>query len=138
MDVRKITDGYHVAHQLDPADIPALKEAGFRTIINNRPDEEIPPHFQADAMEAAVSAAGMEYRRLAITHQTMTPDNIALQKSWIADCEGPILAYCATGTRCTVIWALGQAGEMDADDILSTAQAGGYDLGHLRPMLTRD
>jgi len=53
----------------------------------------------------------------------------------IASTAGPVLAYCASGTRSTVIWALGQTGKMAVDDILATARAAGYDLQSLRPAL---
>jgi uncharacterized protein (TIGR01244 family) len=50
--------------------------------------------------------------------------------------EGPVLAYCASGTRCTVAWAIGSTVEgQDIDQVLSKAQAGGYPLEGLRPTL---
>jgi uncharacterized protein (TIGR01244 family) len=66
----------------------------------------------------------------------MTPDNVALQRSLAETCDGPVLAYCASGTRCTVVWALGQAGEKSADEILGAAAAAGYQLEQLRPALS--
>ncbi|MGE4327509.1 MAG: sulfur transferase domain-containing protein, partial [Pseudodonghicola sp.] len=53
----------------------------------------------------------------------------------IADATGPVLGYCRTGTRSTVIWALGQAGTLPVDEILEKASAAGYQLDHLRPAL---
>ncbi|WP_299732951.1 TIGR01244 family sulfur transferase [uncultured Tateyamaria sp.] len=135
MDIRQITPTYFVAPQLDPADMPDIKAAGITTIICNRPDEEVPPAFQADALEAAARAAGLNFVRLPLTHQSMTPPIVAEQMEHLAACDGPVLAYCASGTRCTVVWCLGQAGEMPIDDILNTARAGGYDLANLRPTL---
>ncbi len=135
MDIRQITPTYFVAPQLDPADMPDVKAAGITTVICNRPDEEVPPAFQADALEAAAMAAGLDFVRLPLTHQTMTPTNVAAQMQHAADADGPVLAYCASGTRSTVVWCLGQAGEMATDDILDAARAGGYDLASLRPTL---
>lgn len=114
------------------ADIAA---AGITTIISNRPDEEVPPPFQADAIEVAARAAGLGFVRLPLTHQTMTPPNVAAQMEHAATAGGPVLAYCASGTRSTVVWCFGQAGEMATDDILNAARAGGYDLENLRPTL---
>lgn len=134
MDIREITPDYHVSPQISAEDVAAIKEAGFVRIICNRPDAEVPPSHRASAIEAAAQAAGIEFEVLPLTHQTMTPDNVARQTE-MSQASGPVLAYCASGTRCSVIWALGQAGQNSADDILAQTAAAGYDLGNLRPML---
>ena len=135
MDIRQITPSFFVAPQIEPADLPDIAAAGVTCIICNRPDEEVPPPLQADAIEVAVQAAGLKFMRLPLTHQTMTPDNIARQRDVIDSNEGATLAYCASGTRSTVAWALGQAGNMPTDDILAAARAGGYTLDNIRPTL---
>lgn len=136
MDVRQITDTYYVAPQVDPADMADVAAAGIKAVICNRPDAEVPPAFQADAVEAAARAAGLEFHRLPLTHQTMTPDIVARQMALAEGTDGPVLAYCASGTRSTIAWCLGQAaGEMAPDDILRTAREGGYDLDAMRPTL---
>ena len=66
----------------------------------------------------------------------MTPENIQRQNDVVNASVGPVLAYCASGTRCTVIWSLARAAEgVPADDILQTAAEAGYDLSGLRPRL---
>ncbi|WP_333683566.1 TIGR01244 family sulfur transferase [Pontibaca methylaminivorans] len=135
MDIRQITPRYHVAPQITPDDLPGIAAAGFSTGICNRPDSEIPPEIRAADIQAAAEKAGLAFERLELTRDTMTPDNIARQNRIIEAAPGPVLAYCATGTRCTMIWALGQAGHMPVDEILATALRGGYDLGFLRPVL---
>lgn len=135
MDIRQITPTYFVAPQLDPAEMADIAAAGITTIICNRPDEEVPPAYQADAVEAAARAVGLEFVRLPLTHQTMTPPNVAGQMEHAGASTGPVLAYCASGTRSTVVWCLGQAGQMATDDILNAARAGGYDLANMRPTL---
>ncbi|MGI3168460.1 TIGR01244 family sulfur transferase [Pseudooceanicola sp. C21-150M6] len=134
MDIRQITPRYSVSPQIAPEDMAAIKAAGFTTVICNRPDAENPPEWQAAAMQAAAEAAGLTFTYIPLTHQTMTPDNIALQAS--AAAAATTLAYCASGTRSTVIWSLQQAGEgAPADEILATAAKAGYDLSGLRPRL---
>ncbi|MBT8412600.1 MAG: TIGR01244 family phosphatase, partial [Octadecabacter sp.] len=49
--------------------------------------------------------------------------------------SGPVLAYCASGTRSSIVWALGQAGTMATDEIITAAAAAGYDLSGLKPQL---
>lgn len=135
MDIRELTPRYSVTPQINPEDAEAIKAAGFSKVICNRPDAEVPPQLQAEAMRTAVEAAGLAFEVLPLTHQTMTPDNIARQAQIVAEADGPVLAYCASGTRCSVIWALGQAGHMAAEDILATTARAGYALDGLRPTL---
>ncbi|OSQ46572.1 TIGR01244 family sulfur transferase [Marivita geojedonensis] len=135
MDIRKITDRYNVSPQINPEDAPAIKAAGITTVICNRPDAEVPPSHQSDAMREAVEAAGLRFEVLPITHQTMTPDRVAQQAALVDASEGPVLAYCASGTRCSILWALSQAGKQSSDAILSAVAQAGYDLGALRPTL---
>ena len=135
MDIRQITDRYSVSPQIDPGDAPAIKEAGITTVICNRPDAEVPPSHQSDALRAAIEAEGLRFEVLPITHQTMTPDRVAQQSAIVEASDGPVLAYCASGTRCSILWALGQAGQQSADDILQAVGRAGYDLSALRPTL---
>lgn len=137
MDIRHIDDSYHVSPQITPEDVSAIADAGFAAIICNRPDEEIPPGLQAAAVGRAAAEAGLAFHVLPLTHQTMTPDNIAAQMAMVDGTEGNVLAYCASGTRCTVIWSLAQAlnGTMATDEILGKAAAAGYALDGLRPQL---
>lgn len=135
MDARQLTPRYHVSPQIAAEDLSVIADAGFTTVICNRPDVEVPPSHQAEAIGAAAKAAGLEFQVLELTHQTMTPDNVAKQMALIENAAGPVLAYCASGTRCSVIWALGQAGQISTDEILSTTTAAGYQLEQLRPTL---
>ena len=61
-----------------------------------------------------------------------SPEQIAAQTA-----PGPVAAYCASGTRSTVLWALSQVGTRDADEILERTAAAGYPLEGLRPLLSR-
>ncbi|UWQ34916.1 TIGR01244 family phosphatase [Leisingera sp. M527] len=135
MDARVITPRYSVSPQISAEDLPAIADAGFKTVICNRPDAEVPPSHQAEAIRAAAEAAGLRFEVLPLTHQTMTPENAARQRALYEGCEGPVLAYCASGTRCSVVWALSQACDMCADDILLKTAAAGYQLDGLRPAL---
>ena len=135
MQIRPITPRYNVSPQISVEDVPAIVEAGIKTVICNRPDAEVPPPFQADRIGAAVRAAGLAFEELPLTHQTMTPQNAARQAEIIAASDGPVLAYCASGTRSSVAWALGHADQMTPDDILRATSEAGYDLSGLRPTL---
>ncbi len=135
MEIRQITPRYAVSPQITVEDVPSIAAAGFVKVICNRPNSEVPVDQQSDSIGAAVRAAGMAYEVLELTHQTMTPENVEHQRALAESCEGPVLAYCASGTRCSVVWALGQCDRMEPEEILSVASKAGYDLNNLRPAL---
>lgn len=136
MDIRKISDTYSVSPQITPDEVAEIAEAGFVRIICNRPDAENPAFLQAAEVEKAAVAAGLSFSVLPLTHQTMTMENATAHKGLIEDAGGPVLAYCASGTRSTIVWALGQRGSMAPDAIISAAADAGYDLSGMRQILT--
>ncbi|MEM6308707.1 MAG: TIGR01244 family sulfur transferase [Pseudomonadota bacterium] len=131
MDIREITKRFYAAPQLNPEDMMALASAGFTTVICNRPDAEVPPSHQAQAMQDAARSAGLDFHFLPLTHDTFTAENIAKQRSISDAASGACVAYCASGTRSTFAWAMAQAGEMPTDDIVRLAAQAGYDLSPL-------
>ena len=133
MDIRPLSERYAVSPQIEPEDVPAIAEAGYGTVICNRPDAEVPVELRAGALRAAVEAAGLRFVELPATHATIGPELAAAQRG--AAQEDRTLAYCASGTRSSVLWALGEAGRRPADDILAAAARAGYDLAALRPRL---
>jgi uncharacterized protein (TIGR01244 family) len=135
MDIRQLSPTYAVSPQIGVEDIAAIAAAGFTTIICNRPDAEIPPSHHASMIEAAAKAAGLAFVIIPVTHHGLNMDMIESQKAAMDQSEGPTLAYCASGTRSSIVWSLGQATEMSADDIIAATSAAGYDLGGMRPQL---
>ncbi|CUH52736.1 TIGR01244 family sulfur transferase [Shimia marina] len=135
MDIRQITDRFFAAPQIDAADFTALAEAGFGLVINNRPDGEVGPDQHSETMRAAAEAAGLRYVVNPLTMETMTPDRQTLQRDSIAACDGKVLAYCRSGTRSTICWALAHATEMEPTEIINAAAQGGYDISGLAPHL---
>jgi uncharacterized protein (TIGR01244 family) len=135
MDIRQISPTYAVSPQIDVADIPAIAAAGFTTIICNRPDAEVPPSHQANAIQAAAVAAGLTFVVIPVTHQGLNMDMVHSQNAAMAASVGPTLAYCASGTRSSIVWSLGQAGDMPTDDIITATATAGYDLAGMRAQL---
>lgn len=135
MDIREINPKFSVAPQISPDQMHDLVAAGFKRVLCNRPDAEVPESHQAAAMEAAAKQAGLEFFTCPLTHQNMTPDVIAENHDLIVGCDGPVVAYCASGTRSTIAWALAAVKDTPVDDVLSAARAAGYELGNLLPTL---
>ncbi|WP_458790121.1 protein tyrosine phosphatase family protein [Yoonia sp. MH D7] len=135
MDIKHITPDYAVSPQIDPADLPAIAAAGFKGIICNRPDAEVPQSHQCDALEIATTAAGLTFTRNPVTHQGLNMQMVETQATAMADAGGPVLAYCASGTRSSIVWSLSQAGKMPTDDIIAATGAAGYELGGMRAQI---
>lgn len=132
MDIRAITPVYAVSPQIAPEDLAAIKAAGYTTIINNRPDGEIPPHLQHRQMQAAATVLGLTYVQNTVIGGAMTDANVVAQGAAIAAASGPVLAYCASGNRSSVVWALANAGKMPTDDLIALPAKFGYQLEGLR------
>lgn len=137
MDLRQLTPDLSVAPQIDPEDMARLAAEGYVAVINNRPDDEVPPSHQSAAMAEAAAAAGLQFHYLPIVPGQLTPDLAARMGQALAGIDGRTLVYCRSGTRSTTAWALDQAGRQPADDILRAAAAAGYDLSAMRPLLER-
>lgn len=138
MEFNKVNDILTASSQITPEDVAVLAEKGFTTLIDNRPDEEITPDLQSDAMAEAAKAAGMNFVYLPVYPGQFTPDLIEETKQAFAEAEGPVFAYCRSGTRSTTVWALSQAGELPADEIITQAAGAGYDLSSLAGYLSRN
>jgi uncharacterized protein (TIGR01244 family) len=120
-----------VSPQISTEDIPTLKAAGFTTVINNRPDGEAPDQPTSDQIEKAAQAAGLVYHYIPLGRDGVSPDMVERMTDALEGSEGPVLAYCRSGTRSTTLWALSRAGEEPADRIIAEAAAAGYDMSHL-------
>jgi uncharacterized protein (TIGR01244 family) len=135
MDIRPLTDSYAVSPQIALEDLPAIKAAGFTTIIDNRPDAEIPTDLHASAMRAAAEAAGIAFIANPVVSGGLTMDNVTAQGAAIAGATGKVLAYCASGNRSSVVWALSQAGTRPTDELIGIPARFGYQLEGLRAQI---
>jgi uncharacterized protein (TIGR01244 family) len=135
MDIKPLSPTFAVSPQIGVEDIPAIVAAGYTTIICNRPDAEVPPSHQARAIGDAAKAAGLNFVVQPVTHQGLNMEMIADQKASMDAADGPILAYCASGTRSSIVWSFAQAGEMPTQDIIAATSAAGYDLGGMGPQI---
>jgi uncharacterized protein (TIGR01244 family) len=135
MDIRALTPDYAVSPQIEPSDLVQIKAAGYRTVIDNRPDGEIPPDLQTPVMRAAAEALGLTFVANPVIGGQMTMDNVTAQAAAIAASAGPVFAYCASGNRSSVVWALSQAGKRPADELIGLPARFGYQLEHLRPQI---
>lgn len=134
---RKIDDRIFVSPQIDLAAIAEAQALGIALIVNNRPEGESPDQTPGDAIAAAAEAAGIAYVAIPVTHAGFSIAQVeALDHALAQAGEAPVLAYCRSGTRSTLLWALQQArAGVDADTIASKAASAGYDVSPIRAQL---
>ncbi len=136
LHLRPVTAAVSVAPQIDPADIPAIKAAGFVAIVNNRPGDEEPGQPSGDAIRAAAEDHGLAYTAIPVTHAGFSHPQLDAMAAALAEAGGPVLAYCRSGTRSCNLWALAEAKNGgDPDSIEVAANGAGYDLGGVRPLM---
>lgn len=99
---RPIAPDVCVAPQLTPEAMAEAKRAGFRSVVNNRPDfEEGPQQPTNVSIEAAARAAGLEYRFLPVNGMYQSPDEVAAFARLLAELPRPVLLFCRSGARST-------------------------------------
>jgi uncharacterized protein (TIGR01244 family) len=134
--IRPLNDRFAVAPQITPEDIPAVKAAGYVAVVNNRPDEEEAGQPSGDAVRAAAEAAGLAYTAIPVTHAGFSHPQLDAMTAALAAADGPVLAFCRSGTRSANLWALAAAKSGRPPHVLvAQAEAAGYDLTGIRPTL---
>lgn len=135
MHIRKLTDQISVSPQVLPGEIADLEAAGFRSVINNRPDGEADDQPSGAEMAQAAAAHGLAYRDIPVVPGQYGAAVVEAMAQAMAELPAPVLAFCRTGTRSTTLWALQAARAGDVDAIVKAAGAAGYDIAALAPRL---
>ena len=98
--VQPLSPDLSVAPQLGPEAMAPVAQAGFRSVINNRPDFEGGPNQPTNAsIEAAAKAAGLAYAFLPVASNDQSPEEVARFAELMASLPKPILAFCRSGAR---------------------------------------
>lgn len=135
LDIRKVTDGFAVAPQINQDDLQAIADAGFKTVMANRPDGEGGiDQPRMGAIRAATESLGLDFVAIPFSGAP-TPEILERIGAALAEAPAPVLAYCRTGTRSITAWALTHAGQGSGDEIVDAAAGAGYDLSALRALL---
>ncbi len=104
MRIVKLTDTVAVSEQISAADVAEIAAAGYRVLINNRPDGEAPGQPPSSEIEAAARAAGIDYHYLPVTAMDFPGPGFARMAELLKDETRPVLAFCRSGTRCANLW----------------------------------
>lgn len=105
LPIRAIADEVSVAPQLSAADMAAVARAGFRSVVNNRPDFEAGADQPTTAeIAAAAAAAGLAYRFLPVSGGYQSPAEIAAMAVLLDELPRPLLMFCRSGARSTKLY----------------------------------
>ena len=128
MDLKKITEKTAVSPQITPQDMTAIKEAGFRAIICNRPDGEGVDQPSFEEIEAAAKKVGLEAAYVPVTSGKVRDEDVESFGAALKDLPRPVLAYCRTGTRSATLWSFHESKKRPMHEILAATKAAGYDM----------
>jgi uncharacterized protein (TIGR01244 family) len=133
---RKLTDDVYASPQIGLDEVEQARSLGVRLIVNNRPEGESDDQLAGAEIATAAAAAGIDYVAIPVTHAGFAEHQVTAMADALAAAQGPVLAYCRSGTRSTLLWALAQvkAGE-DPDTLTEQAADAGYDLAPIRQIM---
>jgi sulfide:quinone oxidoreductase len=134
---RRLSDRLSVTPQIDPADMQALADAGFRSIISNRPDGEDEGQPSWEMIERAARDAGMEARHIPVIPGAITDDDAGRFATALDELPGPVVGFCRTGMRSVTLWALANADKRSPEELIAAAADAGYDIAPLRERLAQ-
>jgi sulfide:quinone oxidoreductase len=126
--IKKISDQLSVADQITKNNVSDISKAGFKSIICNRPDGEVPGQPTFKDIEQAAIKANLPIRFLPAVSGAVTPELGQEFGKILEELPKPALAYCRSGLRCTTLWALSNAKKIDRTTIVETAAQAGYDI----------
>lgn len=135
MKLAHISETFAVSPQLRPSDMRGLADAGFSTVICNRPDGEEPGQATVASMREAAEAAGLAFHHIPVSGGEFPPVAIKAFAKVREEADGKVLAFCRTGTRSITLNALANVENETADTRIERAERAGYDLSGLHDRL---
>ena len=127
MRIIQLEEHLAVAGQIQPEQVADIAAAGFKVLINNRPDgEEAGQPSQAE-IAAAAEAAGLEYHYMPVNAMNYPGPDLPAMKRLFDDPDRPVLAFCRTGTRCTNLWISSRDPE-ERERAMARGAALGFDI----------
>jgi sulfide:quinone oxidoreductase len=135
MTFKRLSASFSASPQLTEADLVSAAEAGFRTIIDNRPDGEELGQPSAAEMEAIAKRHGLGFVYIPVTPGDFAEADVARTKAFLSEAPGPVLGYCRSGARAATMWALAQVGDASSESLLKIAADAGYDLSAIKSRL---
>lgn len=128
MNIKELTENISVSAQIKHSDIADLAKLGFKTVINNRPDREVPFQPRTKTLAARAKKVGITYLYLPVKSGNMTQKNVDDFAAILTKAQGPVLAFCRTGTRSANLWARANTEGLSSSEITHIGAKAGYAL----------
>jgi len=128
MNAANLTETIAVAGQINPAQVAEIAQAGFKVLVNNRPDGEEPGQPDSAQIAAAAAKAGLEYHHFPVTAMDFPGPDADRMAALFNDETSPVFAFCRSGTRCTNLWVTTRSPQ-ERQAAVQRAQSLGFDLG---------
>ncbi len=139
MPITAISEKLSVSSQPSIEEIQSLRDKGFKTLINNRPDGEDPaqPGTQEESQEA--KHRGLSYAFIPVTADTITEADIRAFQRAVDESEGSAFAHCKIGTRSLNLYLIGEVldGRISADEVLEFGRSRGFDTSAVAAWLVQ-
>lgn len=133
---RKISETVFASPQIGLAEVNQAGAQGITLIVNNRPEGESEDQTPGADIEAAAKTAGIAYIAIPVTHAGFSETQVKAMADALATADGKVLAYCRSGTRSTLLWALAEASRGgDPQAIAAQASQAGYDITPVRALV---
>lgn len=126
--MRQLTDTLSACAQLSQADITALSEQGVKTIICNRPDHEEPEQPSAASLQAYAESLGLQWFYQPVISGQVEDSQGDEFAEILAQAATPIVAFCRSGARCGMLWALSQRRQQEPKMLVEHLKSSGYDM----------
>ena len=131
-----ITPQFAVAGQLAPEDFARLSAMGIKSVIGNRPDDEPGVLVSSEQARTLAERAGLNFRYAPTTNlAVLEPASVDAFEEALSGLPGPVLAYCRSGTRSSILWAQLAARYGATPAALWALEQAGIDLSFLHPEL---
>jgi uncharacterized protein (TIGR01244 family) len=130
--LKPLATDFSVTPQIEAADLAELAARGFKSIIGNRPEGEAPDQPAWSSLVAEAERHGISARQIPVVPGQIGADDVKRFAEALRDLPTPIAAFCRTGTRSAMLWALANPDGLSVDERVAVAAAQGYDLASLR------
>ncbi len=136
LEIVAITPEFAIGPQISAEDVEQLRAAGFKSVLNVRPDDEIGTYLISKDAEHLARASGLSYAFSPTEgHDIFEPEITDQFEAALAELPKPIFAHCKTGTRAAILWALVAARHREIEDVITTLRAAGQELDFLEQEL---
>lgn len=132
MQVKRLAPDLAVGPQITADEVGTIAALGFRSIIGNRPDGESEDQPEFESIEAAARRHGLKTRHIPVVASAIGERDVEAFRDALSELPAPVFAFCRTGTRAALLWALANDELLTPDERMRAAAAHGFDLTAFR------